>query len=91
MENDTYDNSLLTTTYKHASTDSSASRLRALCERTRQFGGIMRRLNLILLATLQLSGAGSAAGFSIHDDLLAFPQVTRSPPTSSHIATAMQE
>ncbi|PNY27424.1 Protein OS-9 [Tolypocladium capitatum] len=33
----------------------------------------MRRLSLVLLATLQVCGARSP-GFSIHDDLLAFPQ-----------------
>ncbi|POR36391.1 Protein OS-9 [Tolypocladium paradoxum] len=33
----------------------------------------MRRLNLVLLATLQLCGARTP-GFSIHDDLVAFPQ-----------------
>jgi protein OS-9 len=34
----------------------------------------MRRLNLVLLASLQLCGARQP-GFSIHDDLLAHPQV----------------
>lgn len=39
----------------------------------------MRRLNLVLLATLQLCGARST-GFNIHEDLLAFPQVWPSLP-----------
>jgi hypothetical protein len=34
----------------------------------------MRRLNLVLLASLQLARARQP-GFSIHDDLLAHPQV----------------
>lgn len=34
----------------------------------------MRRSNLLLLAAIQLAGARSP-GFSIHEDLLAFPQV----------------
>lgn len=36
--------------------------------------GTMRRLNLVLLVSLQLCGAHHP-GFSIHDDLLAHPQV----------------
>ena len=36
----------------------------------------MRRLNLVLLATLRLCRARQP-GFSIHDDLLAYPQVRR--------------
>lgn len=34
----------------------------------------MRRLNFVLLATVQLCGARHP-GFSIHDDLVAYPQV----------------
>lgn len=36
--------------------------------------GMMRRLNLVLLASLQLCRARQP-GFSIHDDMLAYPQV----------------
>lgn len=41
----------------------------------------MRRLNLVLLATLQLCGARSR-GFSVYEDLLTFPQVSRSSTMS---------
>ncbi|KAH7145670.1 glucosidase II beta subunit-like protein-domain-containing protein, partial [Dactylonectria estremocensis] len=34
----------------------------------------MRRLNLLLLSAIRLAGARSPGGFSIHEDLLAFPQ-----------------
>lgn len=34
----------------------------------------MRRLNLVLLASLQLCQARQPS-FSVHDDLLAYPQV----------------
>lgn len=37
--------------------------------------GTMRRLNYVLLATLQLCSARSKT-FSVHEDLLAFPQVS---------------
>lgn len=40
--------------------------------------GMMRRLNLVLLASLQLCRARQP-GFSIHDDMLAYPQVNKSP------------
>lgn len=36
--------------------------------------GTMRRLHLLLLASLQLCRARQP-GFSIHDDMLAYPQV----------------
>lgn len=36
--------------------------------------GTMRRLNLALLAALQLGNA-HARSFTVHEDLLAFPQV----------------
>lgn len=36
--------------------------------------GTMRRMNIVLLALLQL-GETRSRGFSIHEDLLAFPQV----------------
>lgn len=39
--------------------------------------GMMRRLNFILLASLQLCRARQP-GFSIHDDMLAYPQVNES-------------
>lgn len=38
--------------------------------------GMMRRLNLVLLASLQLCRARQP-GFSIHDDMLAYPQVQK--------------
>lgn len=38
--------------------------------------GMMRRLNLVLLASLQL-GRARQPGFSIHDDMLAYPQVQK--------------
>src|SRR6478609_10601655 len=38
----------------------------------------MRRFNLFLLATVQLAGARSP-GFSIHEDLLTYPQVSYLP------------
>lgn len=38
--------------------------------------GMMRRLNLVLLASLQLCRARQP-GFSIHDDMLAYPQVKK--------------
>lgn len=41
--------------------------------------GMMRRLNLVLLASLQLCRARQP-GFSIHDDMLAYPQVKNSLP-----------
>ncbi|OHE90939.1 glucosidase II beta subunit-like protein [Colletotrichum orchidophilum] len=41
----------------------------------------MRRFNLVLLATAQLCGARHP-GFSIHDDLVAYPQVRPIPSSS---------
>ncbi|GKT46585.1 protein OS-9 [Colletotrichum spaethianum] len=47
----------------------------------------MRRLNLVLLATAQLCGARHP-GFSIHDDLVAYPQalLDRTNPHSTYSA-----
>ncbi|KAL0941709.1 misfolded glycoproteins degradation protein [Colletotrichum truncatum] len=43
------------------------------CEQTYSTCGMMRRFNLVLLATVQLCGARQP-GFSVHDDLVAYPQ-----------------
>lgn len=45
--------------------------------------GMMRRLNLVLLASLQLCRARQP-GFSIHDDMLAYPQVQKPSHSFGH-------
>lgn len=47
----------------------------------------MRRSHLLLLASLQLCSARQA-GFSIHDDMLAYPQVRVCPAPDHQIAAA---
>jgi hypothetical protein len=47
----------------------------------------MRRLNLVLLASLQLARARQP-GFSIHDDLLAHPQVIQSAQCHCEVVPA---
>lgn len=50
----------------------------------------MRRSHLLLLASLQLCSARQP-GFSIHDDMLAYPQVRVSLSEPSNVAAELRK